>query len=65
MKLRDLNSHWIEADRMEPTKPAKIVLVIVALVTCSAWALLLWIASVVTDTMLRVLQYVVELAQMS
>lgn len=50
---------------MEPAKPARIVLVILGLATCSAWALLMWIASVITDTMLRVLQYVVELAQMS
>jgi hypothetical protein len=50
---------------MEPSKPAVIVLVILGLATSAAWALLIWIASTVTDTMLRVLEYVVKLAQMS
>jgi hypothetical protein len=49
---------------MEPAKPAVIVLVILALATCAAWGLLIWIATTVTDTMLRVLEYVVDLAQM-
>lgn len=50
---------------MEPSKPVKTVLAILALAMCACWALLIWIATVVTDTMLRVLQYIVELAQMS
>lgn len=57
-----LTSH---SEHMEPAKPAVIVLVVLGLATCAAWALLIWIASTVTDTMLRVLEYVVELAQMS
>jgi hypothetical protein len=50
---------------MEPTKPVKTILIVLGLAMCACWALLIWIATVVTDTMLRVLAYVVELAQMS
>jgi hypothetical protein len=50
---------------MEPTKPVKLVLLILGLAMCACWALLIYVASVVTDTMLRVLEYVVELAQLS
>lgn len=50
---------------MEPTKPWKSLLLVLGLAMCACWALLIWIATVVTDTMLRVLQYIVELAQMS
>jgi len=50
---------------MEVPKPQKIVLVILLMVLAGAWALVIWVATVVTDTMLRVLTYIVELAQMS
>lgn len=50
---------------MEPAKPATIVVVILMIATSAAWGLLIWVASTVTDTMLRVLEYVVKLAQMS
>lgn len=50
---------------MEPTKPVRAVLWILGIAMCACWALLIWIATIVTDTMLRVLAYVVELAQMS
>ena len=49
---------------MEPNKPAVIILVVLGVAMVACWALLIWIATVVTDTMLRVLAYVVELAQM-
>lgn len=57
-----LTSH---SRHMEPTKPMKTLLVVLGLAMCACWALLIWIATVVTDTMLRVLAYIVELAQMS
>jgi hypothetical protein len=50
---------------MEPTKPARIILLVLGLAMCACWALLIYVASVVTDTMLRVLEYVVQLAQLS
>lgn len=57
-----LTSH---SGHMEPTKPVRAVLWILGLAMCACWALLIWIATIVTDTMLRVLAYVVELAQLS
>jgi len=50
---------------MEVPKPQKIVLVVLLLVLAGAWALVIWVATVVTQTMLNVLTYIVELAQMS
>lgn len=50
---------------MEPTKPARAVLLVLGVLMLAAWALVLWVATVVTHTMLNVLSYVVELAQMS
>jgi hypothetical protein len=50
---------------MEPRKPAKLVLLILAAFYSAAWALIIWVATVVTQTMLSVLQYIVDLSQMN
>lgn len=50
---------------MEPTKPQKIVLLVLAAFMIAAWALIIWIATVVTQTALETLQYIVDLAQMT
>jgi hypothetical protein len=50
---------------MEPTRPVKVVLFILGILMIACWAVLIWMATVVTDVVLRVLNSVVELAQMS
>jgi len=50
---------------MEPTKPQKVVLLVLAAIMVCAWALIIWIATVVTQTALETLQYIVDLAQYS
>lgn len=49
---------------MEPTKPAKSVLIILFTLLVAAWALVIWVATVVSQTMVETLTYIVELAQM-
>ena len=51
--------------QMEPTKPQKVVFVILAAFMLCAWALVIWIATVVTQTALDTLAYIVDLAQYS
>lgn len=50
---------------MEPTKPQKSVLYFLGALLTAAWALVIWVATVVTQTQLNTLSYIVELAQMS
>jgi hypothetical protein len=50
---------------MEPTKPQKVVLLILGFAVTGAWALIIWVATIVTQTMLETLTYIVELAQMN
>lgn len=50
---------------MQPTKPAGIVLLILVAVLLGAWALIIWMAVVVSHTLIDTLMYVVELAQMT
>jgi hypothetical protein len=50
---------------MEPSKPARIVLLALGGIIVGAWALIIWIATVVTQTMLDTLAYIVDLSQMS
>lgn len=50
---------------METPKPARSVLLVLGVLMLAAWALVLWVAMRVTHTMLDVLSYVVELAQMT
>ena len=49
---------------METSKPAKIVLVIAAALMLAGWAIIIWVATIVTQTMLDTLAYIVELAQL-
>jgi hypothetical protein len=50
---------------MEPTKPAKFVLLVLGVFLLVAWALIIWVATVVTQTALETLQYIIELAQLT
>lgn len=50
---------------MEPTKPAKLVLFVVGVLMLVGWALIIWIATIVTHTAVEVLAYIVELAQLN
>jgi hypothetical protein len=50
---------------MEPTRPARIVWLMLAALMVAAWALIIWVATEVTRTALETLQYIVDLAQMS
>lgn len=58
-------SHWFHTERMEPTKPAKFVLLVLGVFLLVAWALIIWVATVVTQTALETLQYIIELAQLT
>jgi hypothetical protein len=48
---------------MNPTKPARIVLLVLAGLLVAAWALIIWVAMQVTQTALETLAYIVDLAQ--
>jgi len=50
---------------MEPTKPAKIVLLVLGALLCAAWGLIIWTATIVAQTMLDTLSYIVDIAQMN
>lgn len=50
---------------MENSKPAKIVLLIIGALMLAGWALIIWVATLVTQTALDTLSYIVDLAQMS
>ena len=50
---------------METNKPARIVLLIIGALMLAGWALIIWVATLVTQTALDTLQYIVDLAQMS
>lgn len=52
-------------DHMEPSKPAKLVLLVLGAFMLVAWALIIWVATVVTQTALETLDYIIRLAQMS
>ena len=60
--LLSLTSHSVH---MEPSKPAKVILLIVGAFMLVAWALIIWVATVVTQTALETLQYIIELAQLT
>lgn len=50
---------------MEPTKPARAVLLILGLLMLGAWALVIWMAVIVSHTLIDTLMYIVKLAQMA
>lgn len=55
----------LQTVHMEPAKPQKVVLIVLAGLMVFAWALVIWIATVVTRTALETLAYIVDLAQYS
>ena len=58
-------SHTSHTRNMEPSKPAKVILAIVGAFMLVAWALIIWVVTVVTQTALETLQYIIELAQLT
>lgn len=50
---------------MEPSKPQRIVLLILGGFMLAAWALVIWAAYIITLQALDTLNYIVELAQLS
>jgi hypothetical protein len=50
---------------MDASKPRKSVLLILALLLVVAWGIIIWVATLVTQTALETLSYIVELAQMT
>lgn len=50
---------------MTPPKPQRIVLTVLAIILMLAWGLIAYIAIAVTETILLMLEYVVELAQLT
>lgn len=50
---------------MEPTKPQKSLLLALGALLSASWALIIWVATVVTQTMLDTLAYIVDLSQMN
>jgi hypothetical protein len=48
---------------METSKPGKIVLLIIGVLLLAGWALVVWVAMLVTHTALETLAYIVDLAQ--
>ena len=50
---------------MEPSRPARIVWLMLAALMIAGWALIIWVATEVTRTALDTLQYIVDLAQLS
>lgn len=49
---------------MEPTKPARAVWIFLAVFFAAAWVALIYLAVVVTETVVAMLKYVVDLAQL-
>lgn len=56
-------SNWFHTGHMETSKPGKIVLVIIGVLLLAGWALVIWVAMLVTHTALETLAYIVDLAQ--
>jgi cbb3-type cytochrome oxidase cytochrome c subunit len=50
---------------MDVSKPRKSVLLILAILLVVAWGIIIWVATLVTQTALETLSYIVELAQMT
>lgn len=49
---------------MNPKSPAKSVWIFLLCFVVAAWIALIWLAVVVTETVVAMLEYVVELAQL-
>lgn len=50
---------------MAMEKPQKSLLLALAALLLGAWAIIIWVATLVTQSMLDTLSYIIELAQMS
>jgi hypothetical protein len=57
-------SHSRHTGNMQPTKPERAVLLILGLLLVGAWALIIWMAVIVSHTLIDTLEYIVKLAQM-
>jgi predicted metal-binding membrane protein len=57
--------HFSHSSHMEPSKPARVVLAVLGAFMLVAWALIIWVATVVTQTALETLQYIIDLAQLT
>lgn len=57
-------SNTIHTGHMEPTKPARAVWIFLLVFLVAAWIALVWLAIAVTETVVAMLQYVVDLAQL-
>lgn len=51
-------------DHMEPTRPARIVWILMLVFVVLWWCGIAWLAIQVTETIVMMLKYVVELAQL-
>lgn len=51
-------------DPMDPKSPARVVWIFLAVFLAAAWIALVWLAVIVTDTVVAMLHYVVDLAQL-
>lgn len=60
----DLLSNSRHTGHMEPSRPQRIVLLLLGALMLAAWAIIIWVATVVTQTMLSTLTYIVDLAQL-
>lgn len=49
---------------MNPKSPQRSVWIFLAVFLAAAWIALVWLAVIVTDTVVAMLHYVVELAQL-
>jgi len=49
---------------MDPKKPEKAVWIFLAVFLAAAWISLVWLAVIVTETVVAMLRYVVDLAQL-
>lgn len=49
---------------MKPTNPARSVWIFLLVFLALAWVALIWLAIMVTETVVAMLEYVVELAQL-
>ena len=52
-------------DIMNPPKPQRIVLAVLAIIVMLAWAIIAYVAIQVTETILLMLDYIVELAALT
>jgi predicted metal-binding membrane protein len=50
---------------MNPPKPQRIVLAVLAIIVMLAWAIIAYVAIQVTETILLMLDYIVELAALT